>query len=263
MYLSKGECLTLLKSTLSSLPTYYLSLFTIPKHVAERIEKLQRNFLWGGLGDGFKHHLVGWNTVCHPLAHDGLGVRKVAVINRASLGKWMWWFGIEETHLWRRVIAEKYGVEGGDWIMKKPKGPHGCGLWKGIMLGWDFFSQNVRMVAGRGDRILFWHYLWCGETPLKTLFPVLFSCSSNKTASIESLLSRPGVGEARVWNLAFILDFNDWELDELLNFFNLIHSKISRKERPDAMSWSLRNHGRFDAKSFYHALSGQSDLIFP
>ena len=70
------------------------------------------------------------------------------------------------------------------------------------------------------------------------------------------------MGEARVWNLAFILDFNDWELDELLNFFNLIHSKISRKERPDAMSWSLRNHGRFDAKSFYHALSGQSDLIF-
>ncbi len=263
MYLSKGECLTLLKSTLSSLPTYYLSLFAIPKHVAERIEKFQRNFLWGGLGDGFKHHLVGWNTVCNPLAHDGLGVRKVVVINRALLGKWMWWFGIEETHLWRRVIAEKYGVEGGGWITKKPKGPHGCGLWKGIMLGWDFFSQNVRMVAGRGDRIVFWHYLWCGETPLKTLFPVLFSCSSNKTASIESLLSRPGVGEARVWNLAFIWDFNDGELDELLNFFILIHSKISRKERPDAMSWSLRNHGRFDAKSFYHALSGQSDSIFP
>jgi hypothetical protein len=99
LYLSKGECLTLLKSTLFSLPTYYLSLFAIPKHVAESIEKFQRNFLWGGLGDGFKHHLVGWNTVCHPLAHDGLGVRKVAVINRALLGKWMWWFGIEETHL--------------------------------------------------------------------------------------------------------------------------------------------------------------------
>ena len=30
MYLSKGGRLTLLKSTLSNLPTYYLSLFTIP-----------------------------------------------------------------------------------------------------------------------------------------------------------------------------------------------------------------------------------------
>jgi hypothetical protein len=45
LYLSKGGRLTLLKSTLSSLPTYYLSLFTIPKHMAARIEKLQRNFL--------------------------------------------------------------------------------------------------------------------------------------------------------------------------------------------------------------------------
>ncbi len=34
LYLSKGERLTLLKSTLSSLPTYHLSLFKVPKHVA-------------------------------------------------------------------------------------------------------------------------------------------------------------------------------------------------------------------------------------
>ena len=55
LYLSKGERLTLLKSTLSSLPTYYLSLFTISLHVANKIEKLQRDFLWGDS----KAHLVG------------------------------------------------------------------------------------------------------------------------------------------------------------------------------------------------------------
>ena len=32
LYLSKGDRLTLLKSTLSSLPTYFLSLFTIPTY---------------------------------------------------------------------------------------------------------------------------------------------------------------------------------------------------------------------------------------
>ena len=40
LYLSKGGRLTLLKSMQSSLPTYYLSLFTIPSHVANKIEKL-------------------------------------------------------------------------------------------------------------------------------------------------------------------------------------------------------------------------------
>ena len=34
LYLSKGGKLTLLKSNLLSLPTYYLSFFTIPKAVA-------------------------------------------------------------------------------------------------------------------------------------------------------------------------------------------------------------------------------------
>ena len=47
LYLSKGGRLTLLKSTLSSFLTYFLSLFTIPTHVVNKIEKLQRDFLWG------------------------------------------------------------------------------------------------------------------------------------------------------------------------------------------------------------------------
>ena len=51
MYLSKGGRLTLIKSTLSNIPTYYLSLFQIPVRMAKKIEKIQRDFLWGGAGD--------------------------------------------------------------------------------------------------------------------------------------------------------------------------------------------------------------------
>ena len=47
LYLSKGGRLTLLKSSLSSLSTYYLSLFPIPKAVATILERIQRNFLRG------------------------------------------------------------------------------------------------------------------------------------------------------------------------------------------------------------------------
>jgi hypothetical protein len=50
-YLSKGGKITLIKSTLSNLPAYMMSLFLIPAHVAKRIEKIQRDFLWGGGGD--------------------------------------------------------------------------------------------------------------------------------------------------------------------------------------------------------------------
>ena len=47
LYLSKGGRLTLLKSTLSSLPIYYLSLFTIPMHVANKIENCKGISYWG------------------------------------------------------------------------------------------------------------------------------------------------------------------------------------------------------------------------
>ena len=58
LYLSKVGRLMLLKSTLSSLPTYFLSLFIISKSVAARLESIQRNFLWGSSEGSFKYLLV-------------------------------------------------------------------------------------------------------------------------------------------------------------------------------------------------------------
>jgi hypothetical protein len=52
LYLSKGGKITLIKNTLSNMPTYMLSLFPIPADVAKRIEKIQWDFLWGGGGGG-------------------------------------------------------------------------------------------------------------------------------------------------------------------------------------------------------------------
>jgi hypothetical protein len=40
----------MIKSTLSNLPTHFLSFFLIPVEMANHLEKLQRDFLWGGIG---------------------------------------------------------------------------------------------------------------------------------------------------------------------------------------------------------------------
>ena len=63
LYLSKGGKVTLIKSTLSSLPTYFLSLLPLPGKVANRMEKLQRDFLWSGINGESKLHLVKWALV--------------------------------------------------------------------------------------------------------------------------------------------------------------------------------------------------------
>ena len=79
--------------------------------MANKIEKLQRDFLWGDS----KTHLLVWDKVCMPIANGGLGVRKLTTFNKALLGKWLWRFGFRENRLWRRVIALKFG-KGWSWM---------------------------------------------------------------------------------------------------------------------------------------------------
>ena len=253
----------MLKSTLASLPTYFLSLFTIPVSVARRIEKLQRNFLRGGMGDIQKYHLVSWDQICSPIPYGGLGVKNLILFNKALLGKWLWRFGAEESHLWKRVIAAKYDEEWGGWQSKPYRGSHGCGLWKSISAGWGTLLKQITFSAGRDDRIRFWMDKWCGDTPLKDLFPHLFLCSTNREASIESVISRSDMSFVRTWNISFIRDFNDWELPVVMSFFTFLQPFLPSSERKDTMVWKLRRSGEFDVCSYYCALQAPTRMHFP
>jgi hypothetical protein len=71
MYLFKGGRITLIKSTLSNLPTYFMSLFPLIVSVASRIKKLQHDFLWSRPGEELKYHLENGSKVC-PLIFEGL-----------------------------------------------------------------------------------------------------------------------------------------------------------------------------------------------
>ena len=155
LYLPKGGKVTLIKSTLSSLPTYFLSLFPIPTKVAKRIEKLQRDFLWSGIGDDRKIHLVNWSKVCRPVKNGGLGIQCLRRFNYALLAKWLWRYGWENDAFWRRVIGAKYVNEWGGWCTKSVLGAYGVSLWKCIRSGWLNFSKCLRYDVGDGTRVKF------------------------------------------------------------------------------------------------------------
>jgi hypothetical protein len=76
--------------------------------VANRLERLQRDFLWGDIGDEFKFHLVNWMRICTSINSSGLGVRNLIQFNRVLLGKWLWWYAMESEALWRLVVEAKY-----------------------------------------------------------------------------------------------------------------------------------------------------------
>ena len=82
-YISKGGRLTLVKSTLASLPIYFMSLFRMPRRVRLRLEKIQRDFLWGDGALESKPHVVKWDIVCLDKGKGGLGVRHLNSLNKA------------------------------------------------------------------------------------------------------------------------------------------------------------------------------------
>ena len=104
----------------------------MPKLVCARMEKIQREYLWGGSSLEKKSHLVKWSIVCIEKKKGGLGLRSISKLNKALLSKWCWWFANEMNSLWKNVIRNKF-VEGiGGWHSGDIKGGFGVGLWKEI-----------------------------------------------------------------------------------------------------------------------------------
>ncbi|CAI9266205.1 unnamed protein product [Lactuca saligna] len=90
--LSFGGRMNLAKPVLGNLPTFYLSLFAAPLGVIETLEKIRRNFIWGGTNNEHKIRWVTWDTILAPKEAGGLGMGSIKAMNLALLAKWKWKF---------------------------------------------------------------------------------------------------------------------------------------------------------------------------
>ncbi|RVX12865.1 LINE-1 retrotransposable element ORF2 protein [Vitis vinifera] len=147
-YLSFGGRITLIQSCLTHMPCYFLSLFKIPSSVATKIERMQRDFLWSGIGEGKRDHLVNWDIVCKPKSRGGLGFGKISIRNVALLGKWLWRYPREGSTLWHQVILSIYGSHSNGWDVNNiVRWSHRC-PWKAIALVFQEFSKFTWFVVG-------------------------------------------------------------------------------------------------------------------
>ena len=129
------------------------------------------------------------------------------------------------------------------------------------MLGWDSFNVHLGFKVGGGDRVRLWYDSWCGDVPLKDSYSVLFECTSNKAATIIDVLLR--VQGRQDWNVTFTCNFNDWEMDLVVSFLNLLQSNIPAMEVEDGLWWKLKKTGRFNTRSYYEALRDPPQVDFP
>ncbi|RVW47335.1 putative ribonuclease H protein [Vitis vinifera] len=193
-YISKGGRITLVRSTLANLPIYFMSIFQMPRVVRIRLEKIQRDFLWGGGALVQKPHLVKWSIVCLDKRSGGLRVKNLRAFNRALLGKWVWRFANERKALWNQVIRGKYGEEREGWKSCESREAYGLGLWKAISKMGHQVTPFVGFVVGDGEKVKFWKDKWCETIPLSEAFPSLFALASNKEAWVNEVWTAEGNG---------------------------------------------------------------------
>ena len=119
--------------------------------------------------------MVSWDAVCLSKEKGGLSIRSLVTLSKALLGKWARRFAIEDNPMWKKVITQKYQIEEGGWFTKEPMGSFEVSLWKDISNAARKLRHDCYFVIGDGSRVKFWDDLWCGERPLRVMFPSLYA----------------------------------------------------------------------------------------
>nr|GEV25975.1 hypothetical protein [Tanacetum cinerariifolium] len=85
--LSIGGRLSLLKSVLTSIPLYHMSIFMVPIGVLNHLESIRRNFFYGVDCSDRKLAWIGWNMVLTSKKNGGLRVSSFLLIIALSFSR--------------------------------------------------------------------------------------------------------------------------------------------------------------------------------
>ncbi|KAF5810041.1 putative RNA-directed DNA polymerase [Helianthus annuus] len=256
--LSYGGRITLIKSVLNSLPTYYFSLFKAPIKVLDSLDKIRRVFFWGGSEEKAKMNWVAWDKTIAPIEFGGLGFGSLRDANLAMLSKWWWRFKTEKAALWRKVIWAVHHRPRA-WC-DIPVKASVAGPWKSItsieqvLLAADIdLRHGISVVWVNGQNISFWLDAWADQVPFYLKFPALFKEELVKDCL---LADRVGLGEAGiVFNWAWARPISGGELtNQLQQLSDLIGSPIT-SSGPDVWSWNLEPNGYFTVANIKKILS--------
>ena len=84
-YLLMAGRATLIKASITSIPTYAMQTTLLPQKICHHIDKLSCNFLWGDVEHHRGYHTVNWATVTIPKKAGGLGIPFTRHRNHAIL----------------------------------------------------------------------------------------------------------------------------------------------------------------------------------
>ncbi|KAJ1689169.1 hypothetical protein LUZ63_013324 [Rhynchospora breviuscula] len=244
-FLSRAGRVTLASSVLTALPSYFMSVFLLPRWLIDAIDKARKRFIWGTNHEGKQRvHLVAWDKLCLPREVGGLGLRNIMLQNQAFLLRWLWFLYNNHTSLWFKTTSKIYSPIRGN-VPPLVWNKNGSFFWKDIRSLRYLFQISTRSDIASGLNTSFWYDNWAG----KPLVPILKRTTrpprekinyKQGIASLDSLLPRP------------------WELTTQLLLQN--HQATLHSEENDRLIWRWTASGNFSVSSFYITFSKAGKL---
>ncbi|KAF7826015.1 LINE-type retrotransposon LIb DNA [Senna tora] len=202
----------------------------LPINIHNKIDKINRNFLWGHSHDSRKLHYVNWNTITQPKTFGGLGIRQSHKVNECYMAKILWNIKTDNNSLSSQIIKAKYGQNLERNIHSKSY------IRRSLDKGLSVFNLGLAWRIGNGLSINFWHDKWLP--------------SGNVRSSISGPLSLQDSHKS-VSNV-FSNGLSDISLSPPPSIIDEISSSfISLNNSPDFPAWPASNSGAFSINSFF------------
>ncbi|GKA04369.1 RNA-directed DNA polymerase, eukaryota, reverse transcriptase zinc-binding domain protein [Tanacetum coccineum] len=126
--LSVGGRLSLIKSVLGNLPTYYMSIYMMPVSIQYKSDMMRNHYFIGGESGEKKTTWVKWKKCLASKKFGGLGIGSIFALNIGLLFKWIWRSLSQPSDLWVKVIKNIYGLNGGIFYVFVPDTDRGCNI---------------------------------------------------------------------------------------------------------------------------------------
>lgn len=105
------------------------------------------------------------------------------------------------------------------------------GLWKDIDKEAFQLKQNCEFTVGDDKNIGFWEDAHCSRMPLCEGFPLLYNIADSEGAKVADLwVLQDDLG---AWHPKFVRAFNDWELDIVQDFFDVLNNRSINPQLKD------------------------------
>ncbi|XP_059073453.1 uncharacterized protein LOC131874206 [Cryptomeria japonica] len=258
-WLTMAGKILLIKSVLSVIPTYLMSILQASSQVIKKIKVSLKTFLWSdNLGGQTKIPLLAWDKICRPKEVGGAGIRDLVIQNKALGAKLIWKLYANPQSKWASVMLAKY-LRGApsERIFTATSLPKGSPFWNFLISCREVILPHLSWVVHNGKKARFWDEFWNGHPALSTIrdwspLPDILSDLWGPFVADYFNIVTSGPCLVAKWKDIPPLSINN---DIILAFIEELHKRpLLSHMKEDSLVWVKNATGSYLVKEGYNSL---------